>query len=191
MSPATKEDLDRIEKALENMEQKIGNKWAVPLAVAIITGIIGIASVIVQVSLERASTQERLRLENQLQEKKDALKKHESFYDNAISLLSKIDTHFKEACYQSVFKKGDQLNGLCGDYWELIRKYRNQYEEDFISKIKDYNEFVSDSLFMFETDSVAPPQRQKYFLDSKQKREEVESALDEFYKEYIKPQQHA
>src|SRR5437879_610132 len=148
MAHIPSEDLERIEKKLETIEAKIGSKWALPIIVALVSGVIGLATVVVQVRLERASSEERLKLETKLQQDAALLSANQIFYNDAVTLVGRIDYLFKQASYDAKFNK-DSLNNLCIDCFALINKHRPHYgeEKDFIKKLKEYNDFVSEELF--------------------------------------------
>jgi len=187
MADIPKEDLERIERKLESIEQKIGNKWILPIIVALISGMIGLATVVVQVSLERSSSHERMELERDLQRQAEELSGHQIFYNDAISLVGKINGLFRQACTDPHFSRAADLNELCINCFTLIDRHRPHYgEENFIKKMREYDDLVQTNLTDFESGKNSDQDKQKALGSTKQKYEEVLSSLDEFYKQYVK-----
>jgi hypothetical protein len=183
----TKHELERIEDRLQTIEEKIGNKWILPVVVAVITSVGAIATVVVQVRLERANAEERTKLERRIQ----ADTAHLSFYNDAITLAGRVNGCFKEACYVPGFKKGDTLNDLCGDYFALIEKHRPHYEDekDLMKSMQEYNDLVSNSALDFEIRNPTKQEREDSFRKSNEKFLEVKKALDDFYTKHVKDHQ--
>lgn len=194
MAHIPNEDLDRIERKLESIEQKIGSKWILPIVVALISGLIGLATVVIQVSLERSSSEARMELERSLQKKAADLSGHQIFYNDAITLVERINGLFRQACAERNFTKGDLLNQSTIECFTLISKHRPHYGEEkaFIKKMQEFDDLVQGSVTDFEAGRNKDQDRQKARDMAKQKYDEVLSSLDEFYKQYLnKPESSA
>lgn len=195
MAHIPNEDLERIERKLESIEQKIGNKWILPIIVAVISGLIGLATVVIQIRLERLSSDERMALEKKYKEDAEAWSQNKSFHREAIESVDKINGLFKRACIEPDFKDGNDLNNLCIACFTLINTHRAHYgeDEDFIKKMQEYDDLVQTSLFDFGLGKNTEQDRKKALDDSKLKYDEVLSSLDKFYKQYVtkpKPNGH-
>ena len=190
------EDLKAIEKRLDDIERKIGDKWGVAIVVAVISGVIGIASVIVQVYLDQRAANERLVLEQQLQEQSAArrlnLEQDLNFFNSITSCLVDVDESFRETCLKpssarSGFISGSKkLEDALRQYRTLIEKYRYNFDDEFFNKLKGYNELVATNYF--KIDSVKLPQERTGFYEkSKFDMEEVDKGLQRFFENRIKP----
>lgn len=188
MADIPKEDLERIEKRLESIEAKIGSRWMLPIAVVLISGFIGIATVWVQVHLERTSSEKRMSLERSFQEEAAERNAHQVFYNDAVTSVGRIQGLFKQACYDPNFKKGDSLNDLSIDCFALIDKHGPHYGEqkEFIKKMRAYDDLVSDKLFTFGSRTITDHERKEAFEEARQRYDEVRKSLEEFYAQYVK-----
>ena len=194
MADIPNEELERIERKLDSIEQKIGSKWILPIIVALVSGLIGVATVVIQIRLERQSSDERMKLEQKYKEEAEALSQNKIFHSDAVGLVEKINGLFKRACTEPSFKDGNDLNNSCIACFTLIDTHRSHYgdDKDFIKKMREYDDLVQTNLFDFESGKNTDQDKKKAFDNSKQKFEEVLSSLDEFYKQHVnKPQSSA
>ncbi|MGA9772627.1 MAG: hypothetical protein WBV94_26590 [Blastocatellia bacterium] len=196
MYPTANEDLKAIGRKLDAIEEKIGNKWGVAITVAVISGIIGIATVIVQVYLDQQASSKRMILEQKLQEQSAArrlnLEQDLNFFNSITSCLVEVDESFRETCLRPLSAKNEFINSskklaeALRQYRTVIEKYRYNFDNEFFSKLKDYNELVATNYF--KIDSVKLPQERTGFYEkSKFDMEEVDKGLQQFFEDRIKP----
>ena len=196
MYPIENEDLKAIGQKLDEIEQKIGNKWGVTVAVALISGIIGIATVIVQVYFDQQASSKRLILEQQLQEQSAArklkLEQDLTFFNSIKSCLVEVDESFRETCLRSystkdeVISNSKKLVDALRQYRTLIETYRYNFDNEFFSKLKDYNEVVATNYFKIDTVKL-PQERTGFYEKSRFDMKEVDEGLHQFFEERIKP----
>jgi predicted molibdopterin-dependent oxidoreductase YjgC len=196
MYPVGNEDLEAIGHKLDAIEQKIGNKWGVAITVAVISGIIGIATVVVQVYLDQQASSKRMVLEQKLQEQSATrrlnLEQDLNFFNSITSCLVEVDESFRETCLRPLSEKSEiisssrKLAEALRQYRTVIEKYRYNFDNEFFSKLKDYNELVATNYFKIDSVKLQP-ERTSFYEKSKFDMEEVDRGLQRFFEDRIKP----
>jgi hypothetical protein len=171
MSELTQDHLKEIAEKLESMEQKIGSKWTVPILVAVISGLIGMANVVIQANLERSRVLAELDRAEASKIADEERAEGEKFYLQMYDLTSDVRKRFKNKCNQ-VERNEDQLNALLEKYRDLAEANRVKYGDEFTNSLHAYSDWVAESLF--------DPQTSCRQLDNS-RHEQVSKALKEFY----------
>jgi uncharacterized membrane-anchored protein YhcB (DUF1043 family) len=181
-APATKADI-------KNLENNIGEKWVIPVLVAVITGIIGIITIIVEVKLKNRTEANIARtLEEDKALGQQTGIERASFYQQARELLENIDGSFEELCYfpaKAVSqRKGplsideDKIAKSLEEYRRLIENAPASIDDDTKARMKKYSEFVADAQFEVRFGSLRDDNAKKQsYQNSKQLLRDASQAI--------------
>jgi hypothetical protein len=182
MSEITQDNLNQIQEQLANIEQKIGSKWTLPIVVAIISGLIGMATVAIQVRLE-ANRDEAAKVREKESAAEEAERiERKQYHDQMETLAVEVRRHFRGQCSRTEPTE-DQLNAALEKFQDLADIKRPMYGDDLSNTVQAYGEWVAESLF--------DPNRANCRTDNDVKFRAVTSALQEFYEHRCKIQRPA
>jgi hypothetical protein len=132
MSPVIQDDLKQIEQKLTVIEQKIGSKWTLPIVVAVISGLLGMATVTIQVKLEGDRT-ERAKVQDTRRAAEDeARKQGVAYYEKMQAAALEVRKTLREQCTRSETTE-DKLNIALETFWDLAEVNRARYDSGRIN----------------------------------------------------------
>jgi hypothetical protein len=168
----SQEQLKEIEDKLSTIEEKIGSKWTMPIIVALITGMIGIATVAIQVKLQAQQEKASKMTDRYLAAEEEARKEGKEFHAKMQTLAHDVRKHFKGRCMSSESKE-DQLNEVLEKFRDLAETNRVMYGDEFTNNLQSYGEWVAEGLY--------DPNKINCGRENDVKFEAVARALKEFY----------
>lgn len=172
MSEVTKEDFNQIEQKLASIEQKIGNKWTLPIVVAVISGLIGMATVTMQVKLEGQRAEQAAFRDKALAADEDERKERKAYHDQIQALAIDVRKHYRGQC-SGTESKEDQLDAALEQLRDLAEVKRSMYGEQLANSMQEYGDWVAESLY--------GPNRANCATGNDLKFQAVNSALQDFY----------
>jgi hypothetical protein len=144
MSPVIQDDLKQIEQKLTVIEQKIGSKWTLPIVVAVISGLLGMATVTIQVKLEGDRT-ERAKVQDTRRAAEDeARKQGVAYYEKMQAAALEVRKTLREQCTRSETTE-DKLNIALETFWDLAEVNRARYGDEFTNNVQVYGEWIAES----------------------------------------------
>src|SRR5688500_5832542 len=146
MPEISEEQLRELEDKLTKIEEKIGSKWTVPIIVALISGLIGIATVVIQIELQAQQDEASKITDRYLAAEEEARKEGKEFHAKMQSLALDVRKHFKGRCI-SAESKEDQLNEVLEKFRDLAETNRVMYGDEFTNNLQAYGEWVAESLY--------------------------------------------
>jgi len=174
---------------IKNLENKIGEKWIIPVVVAVITGIIGIITIIVEV---RYKNKTEAAIAGTLAEDQAVGQaigiERASFYQQARTLLENINGSFEELCYFPAKvvppRKGpvsideDKLSKALEEYRRLIENAPASIDDDTKARMKKYSEFAANAQFEIRFGSLKNDDAKKQsYQNSKQLLRDASQAI--------------
>ena len=146
MSESSQDHLKEIEVKLSAIEQKIGSKWTMPIVVAVITGLIGMATVAIQIKLQADQDRESKLNDLVLASQEEARKERKEFHTKMQSLALEVRKHFRGQCAGGT-SADDKLNAALENFRDLAELNRIKNGDDFTNNLQSYGEFVAEGLF--------------------------------------------
>ena len=172
MSEMSQEQMKEIEEKLSKIEEKIGSKWTMPIIVALISGMIGIATVAIQIKLQAEQDKASKMTDRYLAAEEEARKEGKEFHAKMQSLALDVRKHFKGRC-MSAESKEDQLNEVLEKFRDLAETNRVMYGDEFTNNLQSYGEWVAESLY--------DPNKMNCGHENDVKFQAVAQALKDFY----------
>lgn len=166
MAALKKEDLKDIEAKLTIINKKIGNKWIIPIIVALMTGIIGLLSLFVQYQFQERFEQKKLLIKNKFK-----------FQTKVNDLLCEIDKSLLELCYFGSYRN-EELEKNLGKYHRLIRKGSSiNIDEDSKQILKQYSEDIAKKVFQIAEKKLNKEDKKILYRESTSNFEKAKRAL--------------
>lgn len=186
----SKSDLNKIYKKLEDIEKKAGEKWLIPIIVAVIVGVFGLINIFIQTKLQNTSQIELVRRikDEETLGVQDATDRN-LFYQGSLSLMVKIDTDFEQVCLfepVSVIKDGKNITEFQGEdsLVDSLEKFRlvivippSSINKDTITKLESYSKFVAESLSNLHKMEYSEEQLKEQLKKSRELYNEATEAL--------------
>lgn len=166
MTALKKEDLTDIEVKLAIINEKIGNKWIIPIIVALITGLMTLLSLHIQYQFQKKFEKEKLLIEDKYK-----------FQTKVTDLLNAIDRSFYELCYFDS-SRNEELEKSLEKYYRLFGKGTSiNIDEDTIQVLKQYSEDIAEKVFQIAEEKPNLEDKKSLYRESMSNFEKSKSAL--------------
>ena len=174
MSDLNEADLKLVEERLKAIEDKLGSKWTVPILVAVISGLIGMVTVVMQARLERDRI-ESVAAREEASKRLDAkIADGEKTFSQMHELAAEVRKSFRSQCQMANVDQ-QKLDDTLANLHDFATEIRVKYgDEETATSLLSYGDWVSETLYFDPVRTgCAQPDTQKY--------ETVAKALQNFY----------
>jgi hypothetical protein len=178
MSEFSQDDMKLIEAKLKGIEDKIGSKWTVPILVAVISGLIGMATVVMQAKLDGDRSVAELKQTTASKQQEEERQELKQLHYKASEFMTNIRDGFEDQCGGSA-ANSEQLDVTLRNFRRFIRSNRAQLGEDYASSLLAYPKWVAESTF--------DPAGARCVDDKDSQYENAAKILTDFYNRRCKP----
>lgn len=178
MSEFSQDDFKLIEAKLKGIEDKIGSKWTVPILVAVISGLIGMATVVMQAKLDGDRSVAELRQTTASKQREEERQELKQLHYKAAEFMTNIRDGFEDQCGGSA-ENSEQLDVTLRNFRRFIRSNRAQLGEEYASSLLAYPQWVAESTF--------DPASTRCVDDKDSQYENAAKILTDFYNTRCKP----